>query len=664
MRPLVFPRSLAVIGPSMRGGARVANALSGCAPTIGIHPSRRDVHGLRCIPDWSSLSEDAPETALVLVGHQRIEAAVGDALAAGVRAFVVPGLGTEAGRDGQLVASAVASAVDGAGGVLLGPNCMGVAVPGATSTWLSRLPDSFLPGGVAAVVQSGSVGDALVSLGPRIGFRAVVSSGAEALVDVAELVDFFCEDERTSAIALFMETVRRPDAFDGALERCRARGKPVVCLKVGRSEVAARAALAHTGAIVGSQRAFSALLRRHGVIEVDDLPELVEVLEVLGRGRRPRGARAASVSESGGEAALLADQARANGVRMDPLPEAVERALRQEFPLLEHANNPLDAWALDTPERIYPRALELMAESDAYDIVLAQVDLSRFRSAENQEWSQIVVRALGSTIAAHAGLFGAVVTVHATDPPDWAYELARQQDVALLRGSRNAMLALGQVALYTPRRREAVDWGPPIAIDDLIVDRRIQPEFESAAILERYGVAFAERRRAASPEEAAAAARELGPPVVVKCDGAAHKAAVGGVRLGIATPEQASRATSEIGAPVLVAAQIPHGQELICGMQRDPQFGPVIVFGHGGSGVEHLSTLSALVGPLDDIDVARLIADVGISDHGGAFAQAIRGVDRLAAEHPEVLEVDINPLIVTSDGAIAADALIVIDGPE
>lgn len=599
----------------------------------------------------------------MLVGHQRVEAAVGEALAAGVRAFVVPGLGTEAGREGKLVASAVASAVDAAGGVLLGPNCMGVAVPGATSTWLSGLPDSFLPGHVAAVVQSGSIGDALVSLGPRVGFRAVVSCGAEALVDAAELVDFFCDDESTCAIALFLETVRRPSAFDSALERCRARGKPVVCLKVGRSEGAARSALAHTGALVGSQRAFSALVRRHGAIEVDDLPELVEVLEVLSRRRQPRGTRAASVSESGGEAALLADHARANGVRMDPLPAAVERALRQEFPLLEHANNPLDAWALDTPDRIYPRALELMAASNAYDMLLAQVDLSRFRSAENQEWGRIVLRALASTVAAREGLFGAVVTVHTSDPPDWACQLARELDVALLRGSRSAMLALGQVARYTPRTRKAVDWGPPIAIDDLSVDRRIQPEFESAAILERYGVAFAARRRAASPEEAAAAVRDLGPPVVVKCDGAAHKSAVGGVRLGIGSPEEARKATAEIGAPVLVASQIPHGQELICGMKRDPQFGPVIVFGHGGTGVEELHTLSALVGPLDDIDVATLIADVGVSDWHGALSRAIRAVDRLAAEHPEVLEIDINPLIVTSDEVIAADALIVIPGP-
>jgi hypothetical protein len=493
--------------------------------------------------------------------------------------------------------------------------------------------------------------------------RILETLGGAALLRHLEVdrIDRGTFDERTRAIALFVETIRRPHAFSSALERCCASGKPVVCLKVGRSEAAARSALAHTGAIVGSQRAFSALLRRHAAIEVDDIPELVEVLEVLNRRRRPRGTRAASVSESGGEAALLADHATANGVQMEPFPVAVADALKREFPLLQHANNPLDAWALDAPERIYPRALSLIAASDAYDMLLAQVDLSRFRSAENQAWSRVVLQALGETVAAREDLVGAVVTVHTSDPPDWACELARKSDIALLRGSHNAMLALGRVARYVPRTRRTVGWGPPIVIDDLLVGHGVQPEFESSAVLERYGLTFAARRRANTPEEAAAAVRELGSPVVVKRDGTAHKAASGGVRLGISTPEEARQATLELGTPVLVASQMSEGRELICGMLRDPQVGPVIVFGQGGVGVERIDSLSALVGPLDDIDIATLIADVGISDRDGSLARAIRAVDRLAAEHPEVLEIDVNPLIVTADRVVAVDALIVVD---
>ena len=188
--------------------------------------------------------------------------------------------------------------------------------------------------------QSGSIADAFLSLGGRIGLRCVVSSGGEAVTDAADYLDFFAEDDGTRAVGLFLETVRRPAAFADALAACSAAGKPVVCLKVGRSEAAARAALSHTGALVGSVRAFSAVLRRYGAIEVEDFHELVETLEILGRRSWPRGTRIAAVSESGGECALLADHAEAAGVPFEPLPAQLAADLRARVPQLSRPRQP------------------------------------------------------------------------------------------------------------------------------------------------------------------------------------------------------------------------------------------------------------------------------------------------------------------------------------
>jgi acetyltransferase len=636
----------------------VLGALRGGVPVWAVNPGRDEVLGIPCFSTIFALPE-RPETAVLLVGHERLESAVADAIEAGIRSFVIPGLGSEAGARGATVRDQITRLIASVHGTMLGPNCMGVAVPGGASPWLAELPASFLPGHVAAVVQSGSIGEALVALGPRVGFRAVVSCGSEADVGLAEFVDFFAADEQTRAIALFVETVRRPAAFTAALERCAELSKPVVCLKVGSSAAAARAALAHTGAIVGSAGAFSALLRRSGALQVTDLPELVETLEVLGRRRWPAGLRAGAVSESGGEAGLLADHGPEHGLSFEPLPGSVCAVVTREFPALTAPGNPLDAWAADAPERIFPRSLELLAASRAFDLLVAQVDLSRFRSAADQEWNRVVLEALGRVTGEHE-LFAAVITAHTSDPPDWAYELARTLDVALLRGARDGAAAIARVARWRPRVPASPAWGEPIAIDDLLVRDGALSEHESCRILERYGVRFAARGLARTPEEAATVTRRLGTPVVVKRDGPAHKAKHGGVRIGIETPAQAATEAARLGCPVLVARQAHEGAESFCGAVRDPHYGPVVAVGAGGVDVETSARSLAVLGPLSYRDAEGTICEAGLSDPHGALARAAEAVSRLAHEHPEVVEVDINPLISGDLETIAVDALVVV----
>ena len=305
-----------------------------------------------------------------MVNHERVEAAFEEAAAAGVRAFVVPGVGAEAGEAAEPTTERLARRARELGATLLGPNCMGFFVPEGAAAWNGRPLDSTAAGHVAVLCQSGSIADAFLSLGGRIGLRCVVSSGAEAVTDASDFLAFFAEDPGTRAVGLFLETVRRPDAFVDALRRCAEAGKPVACLKVGRSDAAARAALSHTGALVGSDRAFSAVLRRYSAIEVGDFHELVETLEILGRDRWPAGPRIAGISESGGECALLADHAESAGIPFEPLSPSLASALSTAFPNYLAPGNPLDAWGIADETEVYPRSLELLAESGEFDVLV------------------------------------------------------------------------------------------------------------------------------------------------------------------------------------------------------------------------------------------------------------------------------------------------------
>ncbi len=665
---LLEPRSVAIVGASDRQGAHwaiVANAQRGGVPVYPVNPSRDEVLGLRCYPSVAELPAP-PDVVLLAVGHQRAEQAFEDATAAGCRTFVLPGLGNESGHAGPQVADAIAAHAAEVGAAVLGPNCMGLAIPGGVSCWIGTVPDSFLSGRVAVVSQSGSVGEAFLALGPRVGFRCVISSGAEAVRDAADFCALLAQDESTGAVGLFLETVRRPAAFARALELLAEAEKPVVCLKVGRSQAGARATLAHTGAIAGSDRAFSALLRRFGAIEVDDFPELVETLELLGRRRRPRGPRIGAISESGGEGALLADHGEAAGLPFAPLPQELARQLCEEFPNFRSPDNPLDAWAIDEVEKVFPRSLELMARSGAFDILIAQIDHSQFRGRWEQDWARLIVRSLARAVEG-TGVFPAVTTVQTSDPSPELSALARDLDLPLLRGSGAAIRALARVARRRRPRLPLAAPATPIDLSDLIADGGPLSEHESAAVLERYGIAFPARRRASSPEEAAQAAAEVGFPVVVKVDGPAHKGRVGGVVLGVDSPEAAAERAAQLGGRVLVVRQVPAGAEALCGLVRDPLYGPLLSVGVGGAVVEALSLAAVALAPLDReaalelVDEAPGLAAVASPAARQTLAATLVALGRLALDHPEVAEVDVNPLILGADGAVAVDALVVVD---
>jgi acetyltransferase len=646
-----------IVGATPRKPELIAGALRSPGRVWGVHPTHREVLGLECHGSIRDLPQ-VPELAVLAVGHHRVLDAFEEAATAGVRAFIVPGLGNEAGTVGRRIAATLAARAHEFGAAILGPNCMGATTPRSGSFWLGTVPESFLPGHVSVVAQSGSLAEVLVATGDRVGFRVVVSSGAEAVRDAADFLAFLADDEQTRAIGLFLETVRRPAAFAAALQACATAGKPVVCLKVGRSAAGRRAALAHTGAIVGSDRAFSALLRSGGALRVGDFHEFVETLEVLGQRRRPRGRRIGGISESGGECALLADHAELVGMPFSPLPPELAGELVAEFPNYGQPQNPLDAWAVDEAERVFPRSLELMARSGAFDILVAQIDLSQYRGATANSWCEMIVRALGE-LTEGTDIFPVVTSVGSSDPPPAIAAVAHRFDIALLRGVREATRALASVAAWRPLTARPGPGAQRADLSDLLDAEGPLPEHESSLVLERYGVVVAPRARVTGPDEAARAADELGFPVVVKVDGVAHKSTAGGVITDVATSGAAADAARRLGGRVLVARQLPSGPEYFCGMSRDPDYGPVLAVGWGGVRVEVLEPACELA-PLDRDRAAALVHDAGLPSAATALADVLIALGQIAIEHPDVVEIDVNPVIVNACGPVALDALVVV----
>lgn len=656
---------MALVGASERRLPLVRNVLSSHATAFLVNPSRPSILDEKCFPSLSSLPE-VPETAVLGVAHNRLLEAAEEAVALGVRALVVPGLGAESGAAGAAVAEQLRAVADRVGTEVLGANCMGVVRPGGAALWIGTLPESLQRGSVAALAQSGSVCEGLVALGGRVGFDTVVSSGSELSRDAADFLSHFASEDSVRSVGLYLETVRRPADFAEALVACAEAGKPVVCVKTGRSAAAGRVALAHTGALVGSARSFSVFLRAHGVLEVEDLTDLVETLEILGRRRWPKGKRVAAVSESGGEAELLADHGEAAGLAFEELEEPLSLALSAEFPNFLRPTNPLDAWAVDSAERVFPRAFALIAASRSVDVLLAQVDLTQFRSASDQRWCAAVVRGLGEALAHDDELFGAVVSSQVNDPPPEIRELARAADLPLLRGIGAASAAVARVASWRPRRPAEKAAAPALS------HRRYRAgplaEMSSGEILEEYGVPVAPRRLARSTADALAAGEELGYPVVVKVHGPAHKTVLGGVArdvLGGADLSEAAERLLPLTGEVLVARRLS-GTEIICGALRDAAYGALIAVGAGGALGEEASLSAVALAPLDEESADELIGGLPWLDrlltHGDrrATRDVLLALSRLVGEHPEIEALDVNPLLLTESGPVAVDALVVV----
>ena len=410
LRPLFAPRSIAVVGASprswiaetVRDNLRVMDSETRCH---FVNPKYEELHGQPCYPSLDALPE-RPDIAVVALNPLRAASVTEAAAAAGVPAVVIPGGGVvEGGPAAAAMQAEVARIAREHGLALLGPNCMGVidlvansaTYIGDVSPWLPR-------GGVAGIAQSGSVSDAFVHSGDRIGFSRIISCGSEVVLDVCDYLAYCLDDPETSSVILFVEGFKRPERFLALADRALELGKPIMAVKVGRSDQAQAAAMAHTGSLAGEARVTDAALDAAGVIRCRDLDELLETAELVEgvrrTGRRVGRGRTGVVTVSTGEASLIADLVPRTGLDLPPVPASARADILAALPTMGYIGNPLDPWGAADPGTAYGGAFEAMAASGAYDVLVLVHDFP-YRSLASEVATANEVT--GALLAATAG---------------------------------------------------------------------------------------------------------------------------------------------------------------------------------------------------------------------------------------------------------------------
>ena len=715
LRPLFEPHAVAVVGASprswiaetVRDNLRVMGSATRCH---FVNPKYEELHGQPCYPSLEALPE-RPDIAVVALNPLRAAVVTEAAAAAGVPAVIIPGGGVvEGGEAAAAMQVEVARIAREHGIALVGPNCMGVVDLTANSATYIGDVNPYQPrGGVAGIAQSGSVTDAFIHAGSRVGFSRIVSCGSEVVLDICDYLAYCLDDPETHSAILFVEGFKRPERFLALADRALHIGKPIAVVKVGRSEQAQAAAVAHSGSLAGEARVTDAALDAAGVIRCHDLDELLETAELFeGTRRTGRGVgrgRTGVVTVSTGEASLIADLVPRTGLDLPPIPASARDAILAELPTMGYVGNPLDPWGAADPAVAYGACFRALAASDAYD-VLAIVHDFPYRSLPSEvNTANEVTRQLLDATRDRPAILPVYVSLTSGEPPPETKEVLDTEGVGapLLRGAVEAFTAIAALARWERRRGERQVAGPwregwpalaadrttygqepssPVAV---VRNRRVLSEVESLELLGAAGLPVARSVRADTPSSAVAAADELGYPVVVKVDAAghAHKSDIGGVRVGLANAEAVRAAATDLLAlalspeaarhGVLVAEMIEGGVELIVGMEGDEQFGPTVIVGLGGVLTEVLDDVALRLAPVPRAEAGEMLGAL----RGAPLLDGFRGqpavdrdaicdlivaVGRLAAARPEIVELDLNPVIASEAGATIVDALVVLDG--
>ncbi|MCK1589094.1 acetate--CoA ligase family protein [Bradyrhizobium sp. 169] len=709
---LFRPESVAIVGASPKG-SYVTNILNNLKTSgfsgklAAVNPRYEQVDGIACFPSLTAIPHPV---GVVVVGipSDAVPPVLDDCEAAGVGAIQIISSGfADQGAEGivrqrRLVEWAKRTRIP-----VAEPNCYGLL---NADNGLIALPDqlpALKAGGISAVVQSGALAMSMLMplIARGIGIGRVVTTGNEACVDVADFIHYLVGDEETRVIACYCEQFKRPREFIKACEHAAENGKPIVMIKVGRSEGARQAALAHTGSLVGSDVAIDAVLKKLGVIRVDAIDDLIETAAALSSNRRPRGRRVAYMSFCGGANSMVSDLAETCGVELPPLPNAVKTQLDAVIPEFGSVGNSLDLTTQSYYQtHILDESLVALATSGAYDVVVwgsswpAPIDM---RSAVGQaltraaDSAQEVVFPMLTTAGGHVH----ATPLYAGSDRQSAVLKSEFEGMPLLHGMGAGLKALSRLIGYAeflrtrkPSNRLSGQWGQRSAryaeaVTKLrAVEGGTLTEREGKSLLALYGIPVTREALATRPEEATRIAEDLGFPVAMKVEAAeiVHKTDVGGVVLKIASADEAAAAFGRIVtcvrthrpeagiAGVLVQEMAKTGIEVMLGATFDPQFGLVIAVGLGGIWVEALKDICVLLPTFDAADVQEAIGQLRAASvlrgaRGGAkpdlrgLAEAVVNFGTLCGDlADEIGEIDINPITLAADGSglTAVDCLI------
>jgi len=691
---LLRPKSVALIGASERSGSvgqvilsnLVASKFDG--PIYAINPRPMKLEGAHWFPAIGQIPA-APDLAILAIPAEAVPAAIGELGALGTKVAVVVSAGiTEANGLRQAM-------LDAARPHLLrvvGPNCVGLQMPRA------GLNGSFAhvaasTGRIALISQSGALVTAILDwAGNRgIGFSGVVSVGDMADVDLGDLIDLYATDPQTDAILMYIEGVTNPAKFMSAA-RAAARAKPVIAIKAGRSAAANHAVMSHTGALAGSYEVYEAAFRRAGIIMVDTLTELFDAAEILSRARTVGGERLAIVTNGGGGGVLAVDALSRTQGRLAALSHTTMSVLNEALPPSWSHANPIDVIGDAHADR-YRIAVDAVLRDETVDAVLVMNCPTALSSSS--EIANSVVDTISSARASgsHKPVFACWLgdTNCATAQPifaDAGIALCSTPEDAIrsfefLLAAKQARLAL----LKTPTGQLNQHHDRHAALDILAKvrkdNRSILNEIEAKALLDLYGIPVIGTERAGSVEAVRLACGKIASPYAVKIISPqiTHKSDAGGVALNLPDAEAAVAAAKAMqerisrerpdadiqGFAVETMCIRPHAHELIAGVAHDPTFGPLLMVGAGGKAVEMLNDKALELAPLDPESAWAMINRTrianllkGYRDEPAANVEGVtRVLEALSAmiiDLPDILELDINPLLVDAEGVMALDA--------
>ncbi len=701
---LFTPRSVALFGASDRvdsvGGVVFKNLLgSGFEGRIfGINPKRDTVQGQAVWASLDDIDEDI-DLAVVATPSKSIPSIVEACGERGIRMMLILSAGfREIGPEGRKLEDRVTDLARRYGIRLMGPNCLGLIRPdiGLNITFGNNMAEA---GSLALVSQSGAICTAILDWAEanEIGFSAVVSTGIGADLDFGDYLDYLAADRRTEAILLYIEGIKDARRFMSSV-RAAARVKPVIALKVGRHAAGAEASMSHTGALVGSDRTFSAALSRSGVLRVETVSQLFSAAKALSTPRyRSTSERLVIITNGGGPGVMAADRATDQGIELSALCDETVQALDKVLPSVWSRGNPVDVIGDAPPER-YQQTIEICLADPCVDgAIVILTPQAMTRPTEVAE--AVVAAAKKSRKPVMASWMGGAqveegrrIFNRSHVPGFRVLENAVDAFSYVARYNRNQRLLLQTPAPMTRSQKKPDAEGARLIIEAVLKEsRQVLTEPESIAVLNAFGIRTVPNGVAHSPNEALVVAESIGFPVAMKIlsTDISHKSDVGGVRLNINSAQEVRGAYKQLvedvgkkmpdakisGVTIARMHRSRNGRELIVGIIRDPVFGPVISFGSGGTAVEVIGDSAISLPPLNRRLSADLIRRTKVSKLLGEFRQmpavdmdslvdTLLAVSTMACELPWIQEMDINPLIADEDGVVAVDARIVVDYPK
>lgn len=688
LTPLFRPRSVAVVGVSQNRsgiGRRIFDCLLAAKYRGGIFPINRDGAVVEGYPGFKSLRDvSAPiDLAVIAVPRDVVAAVVDDCAAAGVKALVVITAGyAEAGAEGLALQEQLVATVRKAGMRMVGPNCMGVLNAEADAPMNGSFSPIFPPpGGLALSSQSGALGMVILSLATRrhVGLSSFVSVGNKADVSSNDLLEYWETDDATKVIALYLESFGNPRRFANLARRI-GRQKPIIAVKAGRTHAGSRAAGSHTAALAASDTTVQALFHQTGVIRADTIDEMFDLAALLSAQPLPRGGRVAIVTNAGGPGILAADACEADGLSVVRFSEFTRARLQALLPTVPSVANPVDMIASAGPDE-YERTVDTVlraGETDALIILYTPVDPSG---------ATAVLDAMGRGIvsARAAGATGKPILACVMAGDTLGRLEFNGEQIPVYEFPENAARALGKVVSYArwretplgvPKEFPDVSATAARAVCQSVVASRGQDwlnEEEMRRVLAAYGVTLAPTALAKTPERAAESAEAMGFPVVAKLVSSqvTHKSDLGGVLLNLEDRAAVLAAFDALSASarahnvpfdgVSIQPMMHGGVETMIGVVHDRLFGPIIGFGLGGTDVEVLGDMHFRLAPLVGRDVIELIGETRASRllaaHRGkpeadlaALGDLLARISALARAVPEILELDLNPVIVKAAG--------------